>query len=311
MKNKTFLIVLLIDVLLILGAGSCNRWDPTSYQMGTGSGLTPGNSAASGPLPENTSQKWQQMMATDIDTLQIDKRKMEKGKVLVVSFHPQGQTSSIDAVDEINITFSEPVAPLKKVEKDAVSLIEVQPAVKGEGFWKSSTTYCYRVDESLKLSTSYNVRFKGYTSFSGKIADAKTWAFFTPTITLLRTQPYHRNQWQTLNQKVLVHFSQDVNPDRLANFIALTTPKGKHPFSIRYSNKEEIKLLYYYEQSNQDLKKFITITPEGDYPIASDIHVRFLTGLPSLGGNIGLQQERELDFRTYEIFKILKVPEKI
>jgi len=310
MKNRILTVILIMGVLVFLSTGSCNQWESTSYQIGTSQGSMPANSKAKEPVPENSSQKWQEMMATDIDTLQIDKSKVDKGKVYAVSFHPQGQTRSIDAVDEINITFSEPVAPLKKAEKEE-SLIQTQPAIKGEGYWKSSTTYCFRVDEKLKLSTRYQVQFKGYKAFSGKIAEGKKWSFNTPAIKIIRSRPYHRSKWQTLDQKVLVHFSQDVNPQRISDFISIFTSKGKHPFNARYSNKKEIKLLYYYQQKEEDLKKFITITPETPYPMASDIRVNFLPGLPSMEGNIGMQREKELKFRTYEIFKILSVPQKI
>jgi len=144
---------------------------------------------------------------------------------------------------------------LKKVEKDAPSLIEVKPHLKGEGYWKSSTTYCFRIDEKLKLSSRYNIRFKGYTAFTGKIAAAKAWFFTTPTITILSTKPYHRRKWQTLNQKTLVRFSQDVDPNKIGNYINIVTPAGKHPFTARYANKDERKLLYYWSKDEKDLKK--------------------------------------------------------
>jgi uncharacterized protein YfaS (alpha-2-macroglobulin family) len=310
MKHKTFITVLLINALLILSPTGCQQWDTMPTQLGTSGSSMPASPGSTGTDPGNSSQKWQQMMTTDIDTLQMGKAIEEKGKVYVVSFHPQGQTRSVDEVDEINITFSEPVAPLKKVEKNAPSSIEVQPLIKGEGYWKSSTTYAYRIDEKLKLSTRYDVRFKGYTAFSGKIADEKKWSFTTPTITILRTQPYHDYKWQTLDQKVLVEFSQDVDPNKISNYIAIVTPQGKHPFTVRYSNVEERNLLYYYEKNEKILKKYVTITPGTDYPIAADISVKFLAGLPSMEGNVGLTNERELRFRTYEIFKILSVVDK-
>jgi uncharacterized protein YfaS (alpha-2-macroglobulin family) len=310
MKHKIFTLVLMISVLFLLAFNSCQQWDVSKSRMGMDGAVMFSDAPSDAPIPGNSSQKWQQMISTDIDTLQMGKAETGKGKVYVVSFHPQGQTRSIDAVDEINITFSEPVAPLQKVVKGAPSLIDVQPFIKGEGYWKSSTTYCYRVDEKLKLSSRYNVRFKGYTAFTGKTADEKKWSFTTPTITILRTQPYHRSKWQTLDQKILVQFSQDVDPVKISRFISIFTPQGIHPFTARYSDAAERKLLYYYGKDEKDFKKYVTITPDTDYAIASDIRLKFLAGLPSMEGNIGLQQERELSFRTYEIFKILWASDK-
>lgn len=312
MKIRTVIMAFFISMLvgITINFSSCQQWDSSVAQtrLSTAGGamfMAPDNEEE--PVPENSSKKWQQMIASDMNSLQVGDAKTAKGQVHVVSYHPQGQTRSIDAVDEINITFSEPVAPLKKIEKNQPSLITVTPAVKGEGFWKSSTTYSYRVDQKLKLSSLYKVHFKGYKAFSGKTVPPKLWNFSTPTISIRRTKPYHRNKWQTLDQKVLVHFTQDVDPTGIEDFITVVTPKGKHPFTVRYSTRDERKLLYYWAKDTKDTKRFVTVSPQVNLPIASDIHVRFLQGLPSTEGNLGLGQERQLTFRTFEIFKISSV----
>lgn len=304
MIRKGFLFLLLIAVVILFGSTSCQKLESTGRA----------GEASAPPKDEKQSltlsQKWQQMLGTDINTLRIGDTKAGKDQaraVHVVSFHPQGQVRKIDEVDEINITFSEPVAPLQKITKDQPSLISVKPAVKGEGFWKSSTTYTFRIDEKLKLSSRYMVNFKGYTSFSGKKIDGKEWAFTTPTITILRTKPYHRTRWQTLEQLVLVRFSQDVDPVKIKPFIRITSPQGDHDFNVSYSSEKERKLLYYYGKQATYLKQYITLSPIGKYPIASNIKIQFLLGLPSMEGNAGLLKPRELQFRTYEIFKISSV----
>jgi alpha-2-macroglobulin len=310
MKRKIFLLVLIIDVLLLLSLSSCQRLEssqPSTAIMASAPYASPKEAE---PAPAQSSQKWLQMMATDINTLQMGDAEKSKNKILVVSYHPQGQTRKVDEVDEINITFSEPVAPLKKIKKNEPSLITVTPFIKGEGFWKSSTTYTYRMDEKLKLSSQYDVRFKGYTSFSGKAVAAKQWIFTTPTITLLRTKPYYKRKWQTRDQRVLVRFSQDVDPAAISNFISMKTPEGTHPFSIRYSDEKERKLLYYYARDEKYKNQFVTIIPAAQYPIASDIRVVFKYGMPSMAGNIGLQQARELTFRTFEVFNLIYMPQQ-
>jgi uncharacterized protein YfaS (alpha-2-macroglobulin family) len=257
--------------------------------------------------PATSSEKWLQMVGTDIDTLETGDAKSDANKIFVVSFHPQGQTRKVDEVDEINITFSEPVAALRKVEKNVPSLISIDPFIKGEGYWKSSSTYCYRMDDKLKYSSRYNIKFKGFKSFSGKDVQKKSWSFTTPTIKIMRTTPYHRNKWQTLEKKVLVHFSQDVDPDKIKDYIKIFSNKGEHYFKVKYSNEKERKLLYYWGKDQKSYKKFVTITAKADYPIATDIHVKFLKGLPPIEGNVGLLSDKVVDFRTYEVFKILDV----
>lgn len=285
-KNKMFITLLIVLLGMMAGLGYV-----TVY-------LSPVEAAEQAPT------KWQKMMAIDPNSFTSGKTTVDQSKIYVVAFHPQGATESIDQVDEVTITFSEPVAPLQKISRDAPSLLQVSPAVRGEGLWKTSTTYCFRIDEKLKLSSNYTVRFIGYTSFSGKTIDPYQWNFSTPTINIQRTQPYHRERWQTLDQKILVDFSQDVDPNMVTKYIQIMTPQGKHPFTVRYANKEERKLLYYYDDNQKMMKQFITIVPQTPLPIASDIKVHFLVGLPSTQGNIGMLQERELEFRTYEVLRI-------
>ena len=311
MKKKIFVVLLLsvfVSLLFMSGCGKDEKKEEAQPKAtAEPSPEPPPQNIELDANPDLSSQKWLQMLSTDMDTLEVGDEKTAAAKVHVVSYHPQGQTRKIDEVDEVNITFSEPVAPLKKVEKDALSLIEIDPHIKGEGFWKSSTTYCYRMDEKLKLSSRYNVSFKGYTAFSGKTIAAKNWVFTTPTITIKRTKPYHNRKWQTLDQKVLVRFSQDVDPDEIKDFIKLSSKIGVYDFKIDYSDEKERKLLYYYGGDKKDLKKYVTLTPKADFPIGTYINVNFLEGLPSLEGNVGLQSSRRLSFKTYEIFKILGV----
>ncbi len=310
MKHKLLIIVLLIDMLLLLSVSSCQNLESAGRTAGTpGAAIsdqaTKGTSQATSPQ-----DKWQQMINTDTNSLKTGSTKAENNTVYVASFSPQGQTRSISEVDEINITFSEPVAPLQKVEKNAPSLFAVSPMIKGEGFWKSSTTYSYRFDEKLKYSSAYKVHFRGYKTFAGKIAAEKQWTFTTPTITIINTAPYHESRWQTLDQKVLVQFSQDVDPGKISKYISIQTPAGNHPYNTRYANEKERELIYYDGDKTTENKKFVTISPTSPFPMASDIKVRFAIGLPSTEGNVGLQQVRELGFRTFEIFAISSVADQ-
>ena len=259
----------------------------------------------------SASEKWQQMLATNMETFKRGDTWQSKGAVYVVAYHPQGQTRRIDEVDEINITFSQPVAPLEKVKKNTPSLISIIPAVKGEGFWKSSNTYCFRIDEPLKYSTRYQVEFNGYTSFSDKKVEAKRWSFATPTVRIIKSKPYNKARHQTLRQKIIVHLSQEVNPHQIKDFIKLTAAGREMAFSVRYSMESERKQLYYWtERYKKQLAQFITITAAEGFPKGSDIVVAMTKGLPSLHGNLGLTSERRITFRTYEEFKIKKISER-
>ncbi|MCK4667672.1 hypothetical protein KAU33_13030, partial [Candidatus Dependentiae bacterium] len=259
------------------------------------------------PVPDDkpiSPDKWKKMLTVDMDT--FESTKPGKQTIYVVSFHPQGEVRNITSTDEINITFSEPVAPLKQLKSHEKSLIQIIPRISGEGYWKNTTTYCYRMDEKLEFSKKYQVKFLGYETFTGKTIKPKEWVFTTPTIKISRTKPYHNAKYQTRDQKVLVFFTQDVSPSRIKPFIEIHAGSDKYDFTVRYSNKEERKLLYYYYNKKHE-KRYITITPSKKFPIATNIVVRFLPGLPSTEGNIGLKRLKELKFRTYEKLKVISV----
>lgn len=251
------------------------------------------------------SEKWQKMLALDLDTLKGD---FQKEGVKVVSLHPQGLLRNLSEVDEINITFSRPIAPLQQISTKTESLIETFPALKGEGYFKSSTTYCFVIKDKLSESANYRVIFKGYESPFGIKVDKKEWNFTTPLITLLKTKPYHKQKRRTPNQKVLIKFSQSVNPIDIKPFIKIQVNNNNwENFIVRYSTEEERKALYYWQGYRKEPKKFITISATLPYPVAAGINIRFLKGITSIGGNTGMALERVLKFGIYEKFKINKV----
>ncbi|HLP47316.1 MAG TPA: hypothetical protein VK469_15295, partial [Candidatus Kapabacteria bacterium] len=263
MKFKIFLSILITYVLLSVILYLNNGWQTDAVKSGLGiTGpvmYARGSAQDPKPIADISPQKWQKMIATDIGSLQKGSTgKDTKGTVYAVSVHPQGETGDIGETDEIAITFSEPVAPLQKVVKNQSTLIQTLPYLKGEGYWKSSTTYAYRIDEPRKLSSLYKVRFKGYTAFTGKQVQGKEWSFTTPTITIIDSKPYHEEKWQTLDQKVLVQFSQDVDPEKISNYIKIESPQGSASFSTRYCTKEERKILYYDAENESNLKRFVT-----------------------------------------------------
>ncbi|MGE5344268.1 MAG: alpha-2-macroglobulin family protein [Candidatus Omnitrophota bacterium] len=311
MKNRITIFVFLI-CLISLGVfhfNGCKKMDAHSSLMGIpGTIWFTGQMTADTPsLRDIPPQKWRDMIATDIHTLQAGSSTKNKGTIYVASFHPQGQTRDVAETDEIAITFSEPVAPLKAAEKNAPSLIEVTPSLKGEGYWKSSTTYAFRIDQKRKPSTRYEVRFNGYTAFSGKPIAEKKWSFTTPRISIVHSYPYNDDKWQTPDQRVIVQFSQDVDPEKIAKFISIATPSGYPAFSARYATKDERKLLYYGADTDKNTQRYIVVVPTQPLPLASNIEVTFLTGLPPKEGNVGLPDERVIRFRTYEIFGIASV----
>lgn len=316
-KNFTVLFSTILLTLLLVNFNGCGKMDNTGTGLGISNSMMSAGSMDPKPQQksttqssQNSSQKWNKMIATDINSYQKgSSNKNLENTVFVVSLYPVGQTRNIDETDEISITFSEPVAPLQKIVKNEPSLIEIVPALKGEGYWKSPTTYSFRIDQKLKLSFRFDVRFKGYKTFSGKQIPERKWSFNTPVLSIYNSRPYNNDKWQTLDQKAVVHFSQDVNPSEIAKFISIKTPDGFPAFTVRTCTKAERKTIWAEEDKNTE--RYIIVIPQSPLPIASNIEVLFKKGLPPKIGNIGLESDRVIKFRTYEIFDIKSVVSSI
>jgi hypothetical protein len=260
-------------------------------------------------LLKDASIKWERMISADLKTGEVGSG--SKIETRVVSFNPQGQLGDISNSDEINITFSRSVAPLEEIPNKTKSLIELIPAVKGDGYFKSANTYTYVLREKLKYSTGYKVVFKGYSSSFGFKVDSFNWEFSTPRITIVKTTPRHNKKWNGLLQKVIVKFSLPVNPAKLKDYIKIQTDsKDWAYYRLRYSTIAERKQLYYWESYRRDPKKFITIIPTRYYQPGMNIAVYFKKGLLPSFGSLGMLKDQILKFRTYEKFDILSVPEE-
>jgi len=256
---------------------------------------------------KNSTDKWQKMLQTGEKTSKIKK----DTTVFVVSFHPQGKLRRRDELDEINITFSSPVIPLQRVKNNKQQLITITPAIKGNGYWKSSTTYCYVFKDKLRSSAKYTVRFKGYKKNGNLIAPEKSWDFYTPSIKILRTKPYYNANHQLRDQRILVHFTEPVKPEDIKEYIKIKSKNSLFDedidYSIDYCNKKQRELLYYWKNDPVDFEKFVVITPLKKYGIASNVEVMFYRGLKSIDGDIGLPGNRVLKFRTYDYFKFISI----
>jgi len=253
------------------------------------------------------SEKWLQMLNTEPDLISRD---AGKKAVKIVAIHPQGQLKEDSQSDELSITFSRPVAPLEQVTPGRDSLIHTEPSLKGEGYFKNAATYAFVVKEDLKPSTTYQVVFEGYESPFGFQVKKHQWEFSTPLISILKTIPSQDKKWQSLGQRVLVKFSQPVNPLDIKPYIRVTVDNQNwEHFQLRYSTEKERKELYYWQGYRKDPKKFITVLPTLPYPQAADIRISFLKGLTATAGNLGLPRNEVLKFRTFEKFVVEKVPE--
>jgi hypothetical protein len=106
-----------------------------------------------------------------------------QGNLSVVAVSPTGAVFSIDQVDAISITFSEPMVPLSSVSKEtSIGFMNFSPSIRGKYRWQGTSTLTFIPEKRLQYSTAYSVSIPaGVTSLSGKkLPEQFEWRFVTP-----------------------------------------------------------------------------------------------------------------------------------
>ena len=144
----------------------------------------------------------------------------------VVTAGPVNEIDTLSQVNEIRVVFSEPMVVLGRIPQPVrVPFFGIRPAVKGTFRWSGSTILIFTPDrgEPLPFATEYQVTIDSTaTAVSGRtLASPYTFRFRTPTVKLLRTDFYRRQDRFDRPLVVLLRFNQPVRPaDVLAHLRA-------------------------------------------------------------------------------------------
>ncbi len=116
----------------------------------------------------------------------------------VVSARPAGETADRGESREITVVFSEPMVALGRIPNPVTApFFKIQPALTGTFRWSGTSILIFTPDPKVALpfSTRYAVTVDASaTAVSGrKLAAPYTFAFTTPTVKLLATNWYRRN----------------------------------------------------------------------------------------------------------------------
>jgi uncharacterized protein YfaS (alpha-2-macroglobulin family) len=238
-----------------------------------------------------------------------------KRDVEVLYVAPAGGTEALAEVNEIMVSFNQPMVPLEGVpefEKDGP--LKIEPRVKGRFRWRGTSTLFFIPDEPLVGGTEYSCTVpKGTQSLMGtSLKQDYTWDFFTAQPDLSNSKPYHHQKWVELDHSVYLLFTQKMSPDRAKPFIKLEVRDSKGykrdlPFSVRYMNDAEKKDAGEYWKPARTL----VVDPNNDLPIESQVLVTLKQGLPAAIGEHGMEHERTIIFNTYNYFKLIEFDSKL
>jgi uncharacterized protein YfaS (alpha-2-macroglobulin family) len=149
-------------------------------------------------------------------------------KLTIVKAGQVGEVANLAEANEIRVVFSEPMIVVGKIPKVLdVPWFHVAPAIKGTFRWSGTTTLIFTPDPKtpLPFATRYDVTVDADAkAVSGKmLGKAYQFSFITPTIQLLRTDWYRKDDKWNGGIVVALWFNQPVDAETLGPHLKLRT----------------------------------------------------------------------------------------
>jgi uncharacterized protein YfaS (alpha-2-macroglobulin family) len=247
----------------------------------------------------------------------------------VLSVTPKGITKEAHQTKSIVVTFEEPMVALKVIpEGDSSGPLSFEPPIKGKYRWQGTTTLVFTPEEPLPKATFFKATIpEGIKSLQGKeLKKDYVWSFETIRPQLLWSDPHHSSQFIGLKQGMTLHFNQKMSLQKAREFIEIrgkktenlfdrikTYQENDYPertnFAIRYLKGKELERWKYYLKDNA-IETFLILFPKGKYEQEYTYTIVLKKGLSANEGNLGLLKQREIQFKTYNHFRLLSSSEK-
>ncbi len=146
--------------------------------------------------------------------------------VTVVSSRPAGETANLGESREVTVVFSEPMVTLGRIPNPVTApFFKIQPALPGTFRWSGTSILIFTPDPKVTLpsSTRYTVTIDSTaTAVSGRrLAAPHTVWFTTPTVKLLATNWYRRNDRYDAPLVIGLRFDQPVRATDLLQRLTL------------------------------------------------------------------------------------------
>jgi len=241
----------------------------------------------------------------------------------VTHISPVGTTEGPGETFKILVGFNQPMVPLEQIQRSTNrGPFVFEPPLKGAYQWLGTRTLAFIPDDTLRPATQYTVGLKRerIESVTGMILDRDTtWTFESVRPKLVSSLPYHGAQFIDLDSKIYLNFNIEMSPGRVGDKIKLyytkgmpsniwcgsirTEPRfrGEIKFDIRYLNDDEKEEYPLKEWEN---RKTLVLTPKEKLPAESQIEIVMYPGLLAHQGNLGIDEERILQFNTYNRFSL-------
>ncbi len=261
-------------------------------------------------------------------------------QVQVVSKTPYGPIADMNSARAITATFSRPMSalgaaeqmgaacPLEVLEiKDALTpanyggfasaalenFKDIKP-VEGRCRWEGTQTVSFEPSEPLKAATLYSARIKkGFSSGGQSLGEDAVWFFETPRPAVKESAPRNGQRWLALDTLLYAAFTMPMASARARESIKLedTAPDGgvkEVLIGVRLAKDEEAKKLWPYPWQNISTGTVIAVRPAAKLKPDHSYALRLGAGLLPAEGNLGLNEERVINFEPYYTFSLKELP---
>lgn len=115
------------------------------------------------------------------------------GYLEVSAVQPAPNSIDVEVGRSISVVFNRPIVPLSAIEeqKDLPQPLEIQPPVKGKGYWLNTSVFIFKPDPVFAPGTSYTVTVKaGLKDTSGNALEKDySWSFTTEPFYVKSSDP--------------------------------------------------------------------------------------------------------------------------
>jgi hypothetical protein len=234
-----------------------------------------------------------------------------KGDLRVQHASPEGPTATPSESREILVVFDRPMAPLAPLPlAERTEFLRITPAVAGQYRWMGTRTVSFAPKEPLPFGSEFKVAVPaGTRSLDGYVLkEERAWTFTTMRPRVVRTVPDRGADQQPLATDLLLVFNQPVEARSARSFIAFegagSSGSGRAiGFSAGRPGPDRLKAA----EIDAPAERVLQLKPESPLEPGTTYVVSLKAGLPGTQGPLGLEKPLEINFKTYEEFKFVRL----
>ncbi len=226
----------------------------------------------------------------------------------IVAATPTGMVERFQEADEIAVSFDAVMTALEAVPDTLDFPLLLEPDVPGTCHWLGTRTIVFRPDTFLTPATEFKVTVpKGVKAVEGQMLKQDySFSFSTVRPQLENSDPYHNQKMVELDHWVWLEFNVPMDPKRARRFIRLVEPDGtERGFALRQPRSQEKSNRWWYNP--MDTARVLVLIPKRGLRIQTEYEMVLKKGLLAREGNLGLEKERRLVFKTFNRFRFLGV----